>query len=130
MSRAERKQKAKERREETISGWSLEVRRHIDQFSPTFNKGFDVIENIYNREVRKTPQLKTELETVRGEVSLWYATTYSEVLEHEAQLDLLNADQIQNWRRFLLTLIGPWAMLMPDADVQRFRDIFQVNISK
>jgi len=37
----------------------------------------------------------------------------------------LTPEQIKNWRSVLLTLVGPWALMMPDEDVQRMRDEMQ-----
>lgn len=37
----------------------------------------------------------------------------------------LNAEQIKNWRNVLLGMIGPWALMMPDEDVQMMRDEMQ-----
>lgn len=41
----------------------------------------------------------------------------------------LTPEQIKNWRNVLLGMIGPYAMLMPDADVQMMRDRMQANFS-
>jgi len=37
----------------------------------------------------------------------------------------LTPEQVQNWRRVLCGMIGPYALLMPDAEVQKIRDRFQ-----
>jgi hypothetical protein len=40
----------------------------------------------------------------------------------------LNAEQIKNWRNVLLGMIGPWALMMPDEDVQKMRDEMQRHL--
>lgn len=40
----------------------------------------------------------------------------------------LNAEQIKSWRRVLAGMIGPWALIMPDDDVQQVRDNLQRRI--
>jgi hypothetical protein len=37
----------------------------------------------------------------------------------------LTPEQIKNWRTVMIGMLGPYAMLMPDEDVQRLRDRFQ-----
>ena len=37
----------------------------------------------------------------------------------------LTPEQVQNWRQVLCGIIGPYALIMPVAIVQRMRDRFQ-----
>lgn len=37
----------------------------------------------------------------------------------------LTPEQINNWRTTLLTIIGPVALILPDEDIQRYRDRMQ-----
>jgi len=40
----------------------------------------------------------------------------------------LTSEQIENWRRVLLGMIGPYALLMSPKQIQRYRDRFQDNL--
>lgn len=40
----------------------------------------------------------------------------------------LTSEQIKNWRNVLCGMIGPWALMMPDKEVQQLRDKMQSNI--
>lgn len=40
----------------------------------------------------------------------------------------LTQEQIKNWRTVLIGLVGPWALLMPDAEVQALRDEMQAQV--
>jgi len=42
----------------------------------------------------------------------------------------LTPEQIKNWRNVLLGMIGPYALLMPDAEVQAMRDKLQSELAK
>ena len=42
----------------------------------------------------------------------------------------LTPEQIKNWRTVFTGMFGPWAMIMPDEEVQKFRDRMQSNINK
>lgn len=42
--------------------------------------------------------------------------------------EILTKEQVQNWRQVLLGMIGPYALLMPDEQVQAFRDRFQSKV--
>ena len=37
----------------------------------------------------------------------------------------LSSEQIKNWRKVLVLTLGPYALIMPDEEVQRFRDKMQ-----
>lgn len=41
------------------------------------------------------------------------------------QRGLLTPEQIKNWRTALIGVLGPYALIMPDADIQRYRDRMQ-----
>lgn len=38
---------------------------------------------------------------------------------------ILSKEQIENWRRVLFTMVGSYALIMPEEDVQRMRDEMQ-----
>ena len=42
----------------------------------------------------------------------------------------LTAEQIKNWRYILFKQLGPYAFIMPDSQVQAFRDKFQNTVVK
>lgn len=42
-----------------------------------------------------------------------------------ASEELLTPEQIQNWRRVMVGMLGPYALIMSDEDVQRMRDKMQ-----
>ena len=50
--------------------------------------------------------------------------------EAERKANQLTPDQIKHWRQVLLHVVGPGAMLIPDAMVQEFRDRFQQRINE
>jgi len=37
-------------------------------------------------------------------------------------MDDLTKEQIENWRKMLVGQIGPWALMMPDEEVQALKD--------
>ena len=43
----------------------------------------------------------------------------------DGQSGQLTPEQIKNWRRALIGTLGSYALIMPDADIQRLRDRFQ-----
>lgn len=42
----------------------------------------------------------------------------------------LSPEQIQNWRRVLCGMLGPYALIAPDEQIQALRDRFQQQIDK
>lgn len=40
----------------------------------------------------------------------------------------LKPEQIEHWRKVLCGIIGPYAMLMPDEQIQQIRDRMQYHI--
>ena len=46
-----------------------------------------------------------------------------------ADSEKLTPEQIKNWRNVLLGMLGPYALLMPDEDVQKMRDNMQSHFS-
>ena len=42
----------------------------------------------------------------------------------------LTAKQIENWRTVLVMTLGPYALLMPDEQVQAMRNKFQVHMDE
>lgn len=43
--------------------------------------------------------------------------------------DKITPEQIKNWRRVLIGMIGPYALIMPDEEVQKFRDKMQAKVN-
>jgi len=37
----------------------------------------------------------------------------------------LSPEQLKNWRRVLVGIIGPYALMMPEEDIQKYRDKMQ-----
>lgn len=42
----------------------------------------------------------------------------------------LTPEQVENWRRVLLSYLGPYALIMPEKDVNKMKDRFQENINR
>ena len=42
----------------------------------------------------------------------------------------LTPEQIKNWRNVLASMLGPYAFIMPDEQVQKFRDRLQAEADK
>ena len=42
----------------------------------------------------------------------------------------LTPEQIKNWRNTLVGVIGPYALIMPDEEVQKIRDEMQSNLDE
>ena len=42
----------------------------------------------------------------------------------------LNPEQVQNWRKVLCTMLGPYALIMPEGEVSKMRDKFQDQVDK
>ena len=40
-------------------------------------------------------------------------------------MEKLTAEQIRNWRRALIPIIGLYALMIPAEDIQEYRDSFQ-----
>ena len=42
----------------------------------------------------------------------------------------LSAEQIANWRKALMITFGPWALIMPDEQIQALHDRLQAQLDK
>jgi hypothetical protein len=42
----------------------------------------------------------------------------------------LTDEQVENWRKILAMTLGPYAYMMPKADVQKMRDKMQSQVDK
>jgi len=42
----------------------------------------------------------------------------------------LTPEQIKNWRKILAGMLGPYALLMPDEEIQAIRDRMQARLDK
>jgi len=45
-------------------------------------------------------------------------------------VEKLTPEQIKNWRKILAGMIGPYAFLMPDEEVQAIRDRMQARLNQ
>lgn len=45
-------------------------------------------------------------------------------------IHLMTPEQIENWRRVLCGMFGPYALIMPIEDIYKMRDKFQGHINK
>ena len=52
--------------------------------------------------------------------------------EIDVEIHKLTPKQIKNWRRILISLIGPYALLLPEFQIQEYRNKLQnrINIIK
>ena len=42
----------------------------------------------------------------------------------------LSPEQIKNWRNALIPTLGPYALIMPDVDVHKMRDVYQKKLNE
>ena len=49
-------------------------------------------------------------------------------MSEKTETEKLTPEQIQNWRKVLVGMFGPYALLMPDAEVQEFGYTIQAHI--
>jgi hypothetical protein len=42
----------------------------------------------------------------------------------------LSSEQMQNWRKVLCGMLGPYALIASDAEIQRMRNTFQERINQ
>lgn len=45
-------------------------------------------------------------------------------------VEKLTPEQIENWRNILCSNIGPYAWIMSDDDIQKYRDAMQLKINR
>lgn len=45
-------------------------------------------------------------------------------------MDKLTDEQIKNWRKFLSGLLGPYALIMPKEEIEKFRDKMQKKVDE
>ena len=53
-----------------------------------------------------------------------------EKLEAERKARALSPEQIENWRKALTEIVGPFALVMPESMVQEFRDLIQQRLDR
>lgn len=51
-----------------------------------------------------------------------------EKAEAERLAGQLSPKQMKNWREVLVRIVGPYALIMPEAMVQEFRDRFNASL--
>ena len=44
--------------------------------------------------------------------------------------ETMTDEQIENWRKVLSMILGPYALMMPKEDVQKMRDKMQEHVDK
>jgi hypothetical protein len=44
--------------------------------------------------------------------------------------EAMTAEQIINFRKVLADMIGPWALLMPDREIENVRNVLQDKLNK
>jgi hypothetical protein len=76
--------------------------------------------------------LKINIKFINGKLilSLMITLTNNDMDNDNNEDAKLTPEQIKNWRNILLGMIGPYALLMPDEEVQQIRDIMQANLSE
>ena len=42
----------------------------------------------------------------------------------------LTPEQLKNWRKVLTTMVGPYALIMPDEEIEAIRNRIQARIEK
>lgn len=126
MTRKERKEAARQRIHNLVDEWKNRIIGYVTNTSPTFEKGLLYIQDLTTNSVKKTPQMKHEFETCQGLVGQWFIEEYSGKLPTQK----LTEQQTLNWRRVLVGMIGPYALIMNDEQIQHFRDVFQENANK
>lgn len=45
-------------------------------------------------------------------------------------MDKLNSEQLKNWRQVLFRMVGPYALIMPDEEIQKYRNKLQNDVNK
>jgi hypothetical protein len=48
----------------------------------------------------------------------------------EQTTEKLTPEQVSNFRKVLVDLIGPWALLLTESEIQNIRDALQKKINK
>lgn len=77
MTRAERKEKARLRCEERVNGYLLRVRKFVDQMTPTLEDGISKVRSYAVEEIKKTPQMKDEIERCQCQAVTLFVEEYS-----------------------------------------------------
>ena len=122
-TRKEKKEVARIRCEERINNYRSSVEKYVERVKPSMNKALLHIQDCACNEIRKTPQMKEEIERCQGEAAKWFIENYSDKLVLD---DKLSPEQVKNWRVILCSMgLGPWALLMSESDIELFRKKFQ-----
>ena len=50
--------------------------------------------------------------------------------EISANENKLSTEQVENWRRVLLMMVGPYALMMSEDEIQKYRDEMQKKVNK
>jgi hypothetical protein len=123
MTRKERKEAARIRCEERVKNYCSSVEKYVEQVKPSMNKALLHIQDCARNEIRKTPQMKEEIERCQGEAAKWFVENYSDKLVLD---DKLSPEQVKNWRKTLCVMgLGSWALIMPEEDIEAIRKKFQ-----
>jgi hypothetical protein len=127
MTRKERKEAARVRCESRIDEYKKSVKSYIDKVSPTLDKAVLHVQDCAANELKKNPSMKEEIERCQTKALSWLVDEYSDELQHE---DKLTERQLENWRTVLYLMIGPYANIMSDDEIELFRKKVQDNANK
>jgi len=48
--------------------------------------------------------------------------------DKKTQKEVLTDEQVKNWRKAMVNLLGPYALVMPREEVERLRDRLQARL--
>jgi hypothetical protein len=71
--------------------------------------------------VGSNPTPHSSFQYRQGKISLAFFFKEKRMAEEHR----LTPEQIKNWRKVLCGMVGPYALIMPDEEVQKFRDKMQ-----
>lgn len=77
----------------------------------------------------RTPAAKTAMENTKKAKEEELSKRRDEALKRQRAREAagisLTPDQIKNWRRVLFGMVGPWALIMPEEDIQAMLEKIQ-----
>jgi hypothetical protein len=82
---------------------------------------------------KKVEYINGRLKIVEVEISEPEPKTTRDMQEASMKMiqdSRLTPEQIQTWRNVLLNMLGPYALIMPDWQVQKMRDVLQARLDK
>jgi hypothetical protein len=104
----------------------MKIRKYVDQMNPTLEDGISKVREYACKEIKNTPQMKDEIERCQCQAVSKFVEEFSGKLQSEKIEDDLSDYQIENWRTTLLLMgFGPYALIMPEEDIIKFKNILQ-----